>query len=164
MCSSTWCLRSLAPSPVHSSPRGLSGPLHLWSTTFGSGLVQLGCPGNQVLLRLAKGLEVALVAGELEKVEAPGGCGLPHGLILLVNPDTAVGPDVSSLGIGTQYHGPFFLQPASLGLSSVVLLFIPNQTFARETWSGLGRWVMRENRWTPVIHDLLPVACGLFTL
>lgn len=43
--------------------------------------MQLGCTGNRVLFSLAKGLEVALVGGELRKVEALGGWGFLDGLI-----------------------------------------------------------------------------------
>lgn len=38
-----------------------------------------------MLLSLAKGLEVALVGGELQKVEALGGWGLLDGRLLLMN-------------------------------------------------------------------------------
>lgn len=70
--------------------------------------MQLGCTGNWALLSLAKGLEMALVGGELQKVEALGGWGLPDGLILLMNSATAVRPGISSLRMGVQYHGSFW--------------------------------------------------------
>lgn len=56
--------------------------------------------------------------------------------ILLMNLATAARPGVSSLWIGAQYYGPLFLQPASLGLSSLVLIFIPKQERHGQVWIG----------------------------
>lgn len=80
--------------------------------------MQLGYTGNWALLSLAKGLEMALVGEELQKVEALGDWGLPDGLILLMNLATAVRPGISSLRMGAQYHGSFFLLWDSATLSS----------------------------------------------